>query len=269
MKQSTYLMESEDEALRLDLKTDQEAVARQALWAGLKPGMRVADIGCGSGKTSFFLHGLVQPGGTVAGIDGSERRIVHARGKYIAPGLEFHQRDFYEPLEGLGSFDFIWVRFVLEYHQAKAFDIVRNIASLLKAGGILCLIDLDYNCLTHFGLPARLENAVIDIMKKLEKEADFDPFIGRKLYSYLYDLGFDLIKVDLSAHHLIIGELNEVDAYNWTRKVEVAAKNSGYDFSGYPGGYEGFFEEFRQFFNDPRRFTYTPLICCRGRKIVK
>ena len=42
-----YLMESEAEAIRLDVKTDGRAVERQARWAGLKPGMRVADLGCG------------------------------------------------------------------------------------------------------------------------------------------------------------------------------------------------------------------------------
>ena len=28
---------------------------------------------------------------------------------------------------------------------------------VLKPGAILCLIDLDYNCLTHFEMPERLE----------------------------------------------------------------------------------------------------------------
>jgi hypothetical protein len=46
----------------------------------------------------------------------------------------------------------------------------------------------------------------------------------------------------------------------------VAAQNSGYGFEGYPGGYGEFLEEFRTFFADPRRFTYTPVICCRGQK---
>ncbi|PLX45352.1 MAG: methyltransferase type 11, partial [Desulfobacteraceae bacterium] len=27
-------------------------------------------------------------------------------------------------------------------------------------------------------------------------------------------------------------------------------------------------EEFTQFFSDPRRFTYTPLISCKGRKAL-
>ncbi|MBW2100511.1 MAG: methyltransferase type 11, partial [Deltaproteobacteria bacterium] len=44
--------------------------------------------------------------------------------------------------------------------------------------------------------------------------------------------------------------------------------NSGHRFDEYEGGYEEFFEEFKRFFADPRRFTYTPVISCRGCKPV-
>lgn len=259
-------MESETEALRLEMKTARKEVIDQALWAGLAPEMRVADIGCGSGKTTFILHELVQPHGEVVGVDSSADRIFHAKRNYHAKGLSYCCRDFCETLEDLGLFDFIWVRFVLEYHREKAFEIVKNISRLLKPGGILCLIDLDYNCLSHFGIPARLEQTIFNIMKKLESESDFDPYMGRKLYSFLYDLDFENISVSLSAHHLIAGTLEKVDAFNWARKVEVAVKRSGYEFLEYNGGFDEFFEEFQKFFRDPRRFTYTPLISCRGQK---
>lgn len=265
---ANYIMEHIDEAMRLDMKTSRESVEKQALWAGLEPGMRVADIGCGSGKTTSILSELCQPHGQAVGVDGSAERIEHARKKYRASGLSYCCRNFYEPLDDLGLFDFVWVRFVLEYHRSQAFEIVKNISRILKPGGVLCLIDLDYNCLTHAGGPLRLENAINNIMKKLEDEADFDPYMGRRLYSFLYDLGFQELSVDLSAHHLITGQLNEVDAYNWNKKVQVAAKNSNYSFAEYAGGFDEFVDEFRNFFNDPRRFTYTPLICARGTKPI-
>jgi SAM-dependent methyltransferase len=50
-----YLMESEEEAVRLDLKTDPDAVRKQALWCGVKAGLRVLDAGCGPGKTTSIL----------------------------------------------------------------------------------------------------------------------------------------------------------------------------------------------------------------------
>ncbi len=268
MRHQVYLMESEEEALRLDLKTDRKTVERQALWAGIRPGMRVADIGCGSGITTCCLNKLVQPNGEVVGVDISEQRIMHAKKHYSGTGIEFTCKDICEPLDDLGMFDFIWVRFVLEYHRSKSFDIVKNISNILKRRGILCLIDLDYNCLSHFGLSQRLERTIYKIINTLEKNADFDPYAGIKLYSYFYDLGYQDINVDLASHHLIFGELKETDAFNWTKKVEVAARNSGYRFEEYEGGYEEFFEEFKTSFADPRRFTYTPVISCRGCKPI-
>lgn len=259
-------MEHDEEAIRLDLKTDSINISRQALWAGLQPGMRVADIGCGSGKTTSYLHELIQPGGEIIGVDASASRINHAIEQYGTNGIEFVCRDFYAPLDDLGKFDFVWVRFVLEYHRSNSSNIVKNLTSLLKPEGILCLIDLDYNCLSHFGLSDKLENSISGVMGALEKDHDFDPYMGRKLYAYLYDLGYRDITVDVAMHHLIYGELNEVDAYNWTKKLEIAAKNSGYLFHEYARGYDEFVEEFHSFFTNSRRFTYTPIISCRGCK---
>lgn len=259
-------MESDEETLRLDLKTDAKIVEQQALWAGIKPGMRVADLGFGSGKTTFYLHKLVQPNGEVVGVDFAKDRIKYSKKYYNKKGIKYILRDIRDPLDDLGMFDFIWVRFVLEYHRSKSFDIVKNISRILKPGGILCLIDLDYNCLSHFGLSDRLNRALQGIMKALEHAADFDPYVGIKLYSFLYDLGYKDIDASIAPHHLIFGELKDTDAFNWTKKIEIAAKKSGYDFLEYEGGFEEFSEECKRFFSDPRRFTYTPVISCRGCK---
>ena len=266
MEKGSYLMESNEEALRLDIKTDVKAVERQAIWAGIRPGMRVADIGCGPGKTTDTLHRLVQPGGMAVGVDTSGERVIYAQERYKTEGIEFRCNDISKPLDELGMFDFIWVRFVLEYYRSDSFEIVKNISKILKPGGILCLIDLDNNCLSHFGLSLRLERTVSSIMKQLEEKANFDPYVGRKLYSYLHDLGFRDIDVDVTAHHIIFGELKDIDAFNWIKKVEVAPKKIGFQFEEYEGGYEEFQKEFEEFFRNPRRFTYTPLILCRGSK---
>ncbi len=259
-------MDSDEEALRLELKTDTAVVEKQALWAGIKPGMRVADIGCGSGKTTEILHRLAQPGGLTTGVDFSERRIKHARDHHGEQGIEFVCTDISAPLNSLGTFDFIWVRFVLEYFHSQSFHIVKLLTEILRPGGILCLIDLDHNCMSHAGLPREMEKTLVDIMEELQEKADFDPYAGRKLYSFLYDLGYEDINVDVAAHHLIYGALKEVDAFNWFKKLEVATKKIGYDFESYNGGYKGFLDDFEKFFTNPRRFTYSPVICCRGSK---
>ena len=268
-----------------DLEDRSEADKYRAFWANghhaghTSPGERVyplvrefiaklgcrtfLDIGCGGGEV---LEEAAADGLEVLGIDIAPHRVNFAEEKYGAPGLRFEHRNAVRPLSDLGEFDFVWVRFLLEYHRDKASDMVQNLTRIIKPGGILCLIDLDYNCLNHFGFPDRLNKAIHHVIHLIEQDANFDSRVGIKLYSFLYDLGWDNIDVMLMPHHLIFGKLNEADAFNWTKKVEVAVKSSGYQFEDYPGGYEEFFEEFNKFFFDPRRFTYTPLIACRAQK---
>jgi ubiquinone/menaquinone biosynthesis C-methylase UbiE len=260
-------MESPDEALRLDLKADPEILIEHAIWAGIKPGMQVADLGCGPGKTTYHLNKLVQPNGSAIGVDISKQRIDYAQAHYQDIGLKFCLGDIRNPLNHLGSFDFVWVRFVLEHFRKNSFDIVRNVTSILKPGGIICLVDLDFNCLIHHGIPAKLEKTLFALMGLLEEKANFDPYVGRKFYSYLYDLGFKDIDMFITTHHLIFGELKDIDERNWLYKVEVAAQKSGYPFKEFAGGFQEFKNEFIDFFKNPRRFTYTPIILARGQKI--
>ncbi len=261
-----YLMEDDQEAVRLERKTDTAEVEKQALWAGLKPGMRVADFGCGPGKTTFHLNRLVQPDGQAVGLDIAEQRIDYAKAHYSDESIEYVVADIRKPLRDLGQFDFIWVRFVLEYYLNGSFEIVENVTKNLKPGGIICLIDLDCNCLRHFGLPDRLRRATFGVMDWLEKKCNFDPYVGVKLYSFLYDLGFDEIDVSLSPHNMFFGALKENEKFISMKKAEIGGRNSGYPFEEYNGNFDEFLREVKIFFNDARVFYYTPLIACRGRK---
>lgn len=259
-------MENSAEIERLELKTDETALVRQLLWAGLKPGMRVADVGCGPGKTTSIIKKVTGKNGNAVGIDFSQERIDYAKERYGGNGLDFYCRNVFDDLSDLGNFDFIWSRFFLEYHKKNCFEIIKNLNLLLKPGGVICLADLDYNCLSHFGLSPKLENTIIGILNHLENYHDFDPYVGRKLYSYVYDLGYQNIDVMMEPHHLIFGDLNQVDAYNWYKKAMVAGKKSGYSFCEYEGGFDEFLEDYDRFFTNPRRFTYTPLIAVKGVK---
>lgn len=266
MTNTTYFMESEDESLRLELKTNEKKVLEQAKWAGIQPGMRVADLGCGPGKTTWVLRKLAQPGGELVGIDFSKDRIEYAQENYACEGINFLCQDIRKPLTDIGQFDLVWIRFVLEYYLDGSREIVENALKLLKPGGTICLVDLDNNCLNHYDIPDRLERAIQEITSLLQDKSNFDPFAGRKLYSFLYDLDLEQIEVSVAGHHVIYGNLEDSDAFNWLKKAELAPKKIGYGFAEYPGGYEEFLEEFKSFFYNPRRFTYSPIVLCKGVK---
>ncbi|MDQ5988467.1 MAG: 2-methoxy-6-polyprenyl-1,4-benzoquinol methylase, mitochondrial [Syntrophus sp. SKADARSKE-3] len=266
-KINQYLMENPEEAVRLDVKTDPDSVRKQAQLLGIGPGARVLDVGCGSGKTTSILHEIIQPGGSIVGVDFSEDRLKYARQRFMnTEGIEFRRHDFTKPLTDLGQFDFIWIRFVLEYFSKETPDIIKNVTNCLKTDGYLCLLDLDYNSLTHYPLPPQMDLIFQLIMKRMMEKYNFDPFVGRKLYSYVYDLGFRDIEMFLVPHHLIYGELKSSDDFNWFKKVQMISVKAVDLFETYPGGSEGLLNDFNIFFHDPRRFTYTPLIICKGKK---
>ena len=112
----------------------------------------------------------------------------------------------------------------------------------------------------------RLEKTLEDIAANLEKNFDFDPYAGRRLYGHLYELGFQDIACTGELHHLGYGQAGKTDQFNWLQKLEVVAQKSGCTFSEYAGDFEGFRKEFMEFLNSPLRFTYSPLIIVRGIK---
>ena len=264
----TYFMESEEESLRLDLKTDPRMVEEQARWAGLLPGMRVVDLGCGAGKTTQILHRLAQPGGEVVGIDHSKQRIDYATEHYAESGISYITRDARGTLSDLGRFDLVWIRFLLEYYEQQSYEIAKNAFQLLSSGGTICLLDLDYNCLGHSGASERLERTMRNMVLATQRHHGFDPFVGRKLYGYLYDLGCVDIEVQMSAHHLIYGELSEIDRFNWLSKAKAARNTPELFADVYSGGYEEFERELVSYLEHPRRFIYTPLMMCKGKKPI-
>ncbi len=261
-----YLMEHPEEYQRLEKKTRANQVIRQASWAGIKPGMHVLDAGCGVGKTTAILKEVVGETGRVTGLDISASRLSEARKSYGAPGVNFVEHDLSTAHVAAETYDAVWIRFLLEYFLDDPLTIVRNAIHSLKPGGILILADLDNNSMGHYGHTERLEKTIRDILHCLQKNRNFDPYAGRKLYAHMVDLGFDAIDVEVEAHHLFHGELSTVDAENWLSKIDVAVKHSGCLYEEYDGSFEAALEEFKTYFFDPRRFIYTPLIITRGTK---
>jgi cyclopropane fatty-acyl-phospholipid synthase-like methyltransferase len=61
-----------------------ERLLRQA---GLKPGMRVLDLGCGIGDVSLLAAGVVGPSGLVVGVDQSPEQLPWLRAEFAIKAL--------------------------------------------------------------------------------------------------------------------------------------------------------------------------------------
>ncbi len=79
----------EDEVARLEVQGAALAPATRMIFAeaGIRPGMRVLDIGCGAGDVTFVAADLVGPDGSVVGVDRSPDALARARLRAEQRGL--------------------------------------------------------------------------------------------------------------------------------------------------------------------------------------
>jgi SAM-dependent methyltransferase len=162
---------------------------RVLLEAGLRPGMRVADFGCGVGMVTALLADLVGPTGSVVGIDSSAAQLAQARGRLNGGGSHVSFVEASATDTGLppGSFDLVYCRFLL-IHLAEPERALREMLALLKPGGILVCEDGD---LTNCGSePPSALDAFADLWGRLGPRRGLDYTRGRRLYQMVLAAGF-------------------------------------------------------------------------------
>jgi SAM-dependent methyltransferase len=116
--------------------------------AGIRPGMRVLDVGCGSGDVAMLAAEVVGEHGQVVGVDRAALAVARAReraAKFQVKNVQFVQgdpakMDFEEP------FDAVVGRLVLMYYPDPIVAVAR-LARHVQTGGILVFQELDEeNC---------------------------------------------------------------------------------------------------------------------------
>jgi 2-polyprenyl-3-methyl-5-hydroxy-6-metoxy-1,4-benzoquinol methylase len=141
---SEYLMgHSDKEVARLQLQaTILAPVTRRLLnEAGLRPGMRVLDIGCGTGDVSAMMADIVGKEGSVVGIDRNEVAIQTSRQRHVAGAHLRFEVATLEDLRYSQPFDLAFGRYVL-MHQPDPSHMVRAAASVLRPGGTLAFHEI-------------------------------------------------------------------------------------------------------------------------------
>ncbi len=140
-----YVLESSSrEHERLDLQglIYRAATERALRDSGIGKGMRVLDIGCGSGDVSCLLAALVGPEGGVVGIDRDETAIGAARSRVSREGLtnaDFLVADIDCDLPG-APFDAFVGRFIL-MHQADPVALLAHCAGAVSPGGAVVMVE--------------------------------------------------------------------------------------------------------------------------------
>ena len=158
--------------------------------AGLTPGMRVLDVGCGAGDVSLLLAELVGRDGSVVAIDHSPAALATARARIERAGARnvtfYHSRarDF----SGRAGFDFAIGRYVL-VHQLDPAQFLADVAGLLRPGGIVAFHEID-EFSTGSSVPlVPLWDRITDIVMKVMRRIVAAPDAAQRLAESFEEAG--------------------------------------------------------------------------------
>lgn len=167
--------------------------------SGIKPGMCVLDIGCGTGLMSCELAKLVGKTGKIIGVDASKDQVAIAA--EIAKKNHLHNIKFFNlPAENISEikmqFDFIYCRYLL-MHIANPQQLVNNCFDLLKNKGVMVCEEVAGFEGSFCYPPSDIFHRFLEMcFKHAEihgKDYYFDIRSGRKLYQYFTQTGFQLL----------------------------------------------------------------------------
>jgi SAM-dependent methyltransferase len=198
-----YELEIGDEGLDYDILDVSFNPTTQAFIsdAGIKPGMKVLDVGCGAGVMTAWLAKCVGPTGTVTAIDNSEVQLNVTRKRLEKENLSNVKTQVlsaYDIHQLNEKFDFIYCRFVL-HHLHSPRSTIKIFYDNLKPNGIY--VGEEGRVSAAFAYPASFAwNGYIPELKKpaLEKDGENrDGDFGMKLFYYAKQAGFDIVNCNL------------------------------------------------------------------------
>lgn len=259
----SYLMESAREGQRLLAQERANPSSVRLLQAGLSAGMKVADLGCGSGAVMTSILELVGPGGSVTGLDPSSERVEEARALVQgAANVEVKQGSL--PATGLPeqAFDFTWSQFVFEYLREPA-AALQEMIRLTRPGGTVAVADVDGIGLAFWPRPAVVEEGIEPFMRALTSTG-FDFFVGRKLFTLFRQAGLEDVSVHLSSLYVSAGADARLLA-DYTQRFEVLAPIASKTF-GSEQKYWDFTKGYLSMLEDPDALKYAVVLTVAGRR---
>jgi 2-polyprenyl-3-methyl-5-hydroxy-6-metoxy-1,4-benzoquinol methylase len=158
---------------------------------GLRDGLRVVELGCGSGNIACWVAQQVAPGGSVVGIDIASDQIEQARQQAQRRNLrniEFHVADAYSPRLPERSFDLVYCRLVLS-HLTRPAEALAAMRSLARPGGLVICEEIDIGCWLC-DPPAKAMSSFFALNGALGERLGENFCLGASLHRLFREVGF-------------------------------------------------------------------------------
>jgi SAM-dependent methyltransferase len=205
------------------------------------PGLRVLDVGCGTGDSLRLLAERVAPGGSAVGVDISSALLEVGRDRAGVEGWSaewVHADAAALPFDD-GEFDGCLVERVLQ-HVDSPQAVVEETLRVTRPGGTVVVAEPDWSSLLLDTGPVAVRDAVAAAVGRGIRHRE----VGRSLRRLLVDAGFVDVEVDAEVHvsadvalvrDLALvdqavadleqsGELEELVLREWTDALEADAR---------------------------------------------
>jgi ubiquinone/menaquinone biosynthesis C-methylase UbiE len=155
--------------------------------AGLTAGMRVLDVGSGTGDVSLLAANLVGPFGHVLGVDRSAAAVERARRRAIQDEVSNVHFKVGDPasMHFDRDFDAIIGRFVLMYQDDPAKSL-RSMMRHLRKGGLVAFHELDSTACRSWPAVAAFDEAARWLVEAL-RGSGARPELGLEMHSLFLD----------------------------------------------------------------------------------
>jgi len=162
--------------------------------AGLTPGMRVLEVGCGTGNMTKWIAKQIGDSGHLTAVDISQEQIQIAKENCSElNNVSFITSSLFD-LQQEKSFDLIYSRFLI-MHLQNPLEGLHHLKQLLKPNGILVSEEAT-NSITACYPKSPVFNKYREMVMSLFQKNNIDYDIGEKLYSYFQKLQLQDIHVN-------------------------------------------------------------------------
>jgi SAM-dependent methyltransferase len=188
---------SEEEVRRYRFMAERARTDEDGYWrrAGIGPGSVVVDVGCGPAAVAVLIADMVGPDGRVIGVEPDPSARAAAASMIAAAGIgNTNVRPGTAIDTGIpaGSVDVVMIRHVLAHNGPDEQRIVDHLATLVRPGGSVYLLDVDGTALRTLDIDPDLED-LLDKYRELHRRRGNDLQTGLRLGKLLTQAGLDVV----------------------------------------------------------------------------
>ncbi|MFD2334018.1 methyltransferase domain-containing protein [Cohnella sp. GCM10020058] len=154
----------------------------------VKPGLRVIDVGCGTGAITRGIAEAVGPQGVTIGVDSNAALIAEARAMHVGtPGLTFDVSDVYS-LAPDGAFDIVAASRLLVWLSDPG-SAMASLAGAVRPGGTVLIADYNHEKIQWYPEPPDSMKKFYAAYLKWRSDKGLDNAVADRLPALMSDAG--------------------------------------------------------------------------------